>query len=155
MTELPAELHVIIYLMNSIEIIARALIIKNNKILLCRGVSEGEHYFLPGGHVEFGESGEITLKREMREEVNADISNLNYVGLFENKFSQKEKIHHEINIIYTAEIENENVVSQEAHIIFEWMPFGEFKSIKFLPTIFADELQRYFFEPKQIYLSSL
>ncbi len=140
--------------MKTIEIIARALIIKDNKILSCKTVTQG-NYFLPGGHVEFGESAKATLVREMHEEAHAVIKDIEYLGLFEHSYGEHEDIHHEINIIYTAQIEDENVVSQEAHITFEWIPIEEFSSIKFLPKVFQDKIVKYFSSSKPIYLSTL
>lgn len=137
--------------MKSIEVIVRAVIIKDGKVLLCKAFNGGT-YFLPGGHVEFGESAETSIIREMQEEAAAVVKNLKYVGLFENKYGSDEDPHHEVNILYTAELENNTVVSQESHIAFEWISFEEFRNVKFLPTFFADELNNYFSNPKQIYL---
>lgn len=137
--------------MKSIEVIARAIIIKDDKVLLCKAL-DGGTYFLPGGHIEFGESAETSLIREMQEEASAIVKNLKYVGLAENKYGSDNDLHHEVNILYAAELENNIIVSQESHIAFEWVSFEEFRNVKFLPTFFADELNNYFSNPTQIYL---
>gem|GEM_PF-6887474 len=49
-----------------IEVIARGLIIANNALLLCRNVAGG-YWYLPGGHVEPGESAAEALSRELVE----------------------------------------------------------------------------------------
>ena len=51
---------------NKFHHIVRAVMIKDKKL-----VAEyiGHHYFLPGGHVEVGESAESALIRELLEEL--------------------------------------------------------------------------------------
>ena len=48
--------------------LARAVFIHENKILLAQAKGD-TNTFLPGGHVEFGESAKETLKREIQEEM--------------------------------------------------------------------------------------
>ena len=53
---------------------ARALIIKENSILLIQRERAGDiYYVLPGGHIEDGESPETTVMREVKEETSLDI----------------------------------------------------------------------------------
>jgi|SRR3989344_1072377 len=82
-----------------IEIIARAVIIKNGKVLLCRGKAD-DYYFFPGGHVEFGEKAETALLRELAEEIGIRVSRPRLIGILENRFTQKGRKHHEINFVY-------------------------------------------------------
>ena len=49
------------------ETIARGVCIQNGKVLLCRAKG-GATTYLPGGHIEFGETGRVALVREMKEE---------------------------------------------------------------------------------------
>ena len=52
-----------------IHVISRAVIIDKNNILLCKTLElEISFYFLPGGHIENGESAENSLLRELQEE---------------------------------------------------------------------------------------
>lgn len=50
-------------------IAARALIIKDDAVLLVREVAEGEHWSIPGGGVDHGETIESSLTREVEEEL--------------------------------------------------------------------------------------
>jgi 8-oxo-dGTP diphosphatase len=53
-----------------------AIIIKDDKVLLMKRERENQIYFVfPGGHVEDDETPEQTLEREIKEELNFDITN--------------------------------------------------------------------------------
>ncbi|MGD8374330.1 MAG: NUDIX domain-containing protein [Candidatus Woesebacteria bacterium] len=59
---------------------SRAIVIKNNKILLIERYNKGVHYFvLPGGHVEEGESSEATVLREVLEETSIKVEPLSMI----------------------------------------------------------------------------
>lgn len=49
------------------EILSRAVIINGDKVLLAN-MRGKKRYFLPGGHVEFGETATAALVRELDEE---------------------------------------------------------------------------------------
>lgn len=54
--------------------IARAIILDINRILLIHRFKKGrEYYALPGGHIKTGELKEDTVIREVKEETNLDI----------------------------------------------------------------------------------
>lgn len=135
-----------------IEIIARALILKEGKLLLCKSVPNS-NYYLPGGHIEFGESAGQALKREVIEECGAEIDNLHFVGCFENKWG--EPIHHEYNLIYTVDIEETDVVSKESHILFEWIETSKLKDLLFYPPEFIATIAQWCKDKKDIYLSTI
>lgn len=134
-----------------IEIISRALILQDNKLLLCKSVSHG-NYFLPGGHVEFGESAEYALKREMMEESNSNIEGIQFVGCFENKWG--DPIHHEYNLIYTANILDKEVNSKEDHLAFEWVDVARLSDVLFYPSEFLAAIIGWCDNKKDIYLST-
>lgn len=81
--------------------IVRAVMIKDEKLLVAEYI--GHHYFLPGGHVEIGESAENALKRELREELGVNCSIQQFLGVIENQWQDKEVLHHEINHIFEVE----------------------------------------------------
>ena len=67
------------------KIIVSALIEKNDKILLIKERLEDnkEHWIIPGGTVEFGESLEEALKREIKEETGLAIDVVKFVDFTE------------------------------------------------------------------------
>lgn len=122
--------------MNSIELIVRVIIKRENKILLCKMKKQG-YYFLPGGHVEFGDSLIDTIYKELQEEIGLkreQINNILYKDFLENFFENSDEKHHELNMIFTANIdETLEIKSQESHIDFEWIEMSEIHNINFLP----------------------
>lgn len=56
------------------KVIVSGLIEKDGKVLLVKEILEsGEHWIVPGGKVEFGESLADAVKREIKEETNLDV----------------------------------------------------------------------------------
>jgi len=115
-----------------IEIIVRAVIINNGKILLCKQKMEN-CYFLPGGHVKFGESLKKALMREIKEELNMPLKDYEFLGNVENWYGTKKHKRHEINFVYKVSLKNGTIKTTENHIEFYWKIFLELNRVKFLP----------------------
>ncbi|OUB30101.1 DNA mismatch repair protein MutT [Bacillus thuringiensis serovar yunnanensis] len=107
--------------------IVRAVMIKNEKILVAEYI--GHHYFLPGGHVEIGESVENALIRELREELGVNCSIQQFLGVIENQWQDKEVLHHEINHIFEVESQDLHTdltpKSSESHLAFHWIDYNK------------------------------
>ncbi|PIS16659.1 MAG: hypothetical protein COT61_02785 [Candidatus Portnoybacteria bacterium CG09_land_8_20_14_0_10_44_13] len=54
-------------------VVAGMIINKEGKILLCKSSKWNNLWVVPGGHIEYGESIEEAIKREVKEEVGLDI----------------------------------------------------------------------------------
>ena len=71
-----------------------AIIIENNKILLIQRIKQGyEYYTLPGGTIEFGETPEQAVIREVFEEtsISAVLGPLTYHLVITNQMKKKEE----------------------------------------------------------------
>lgn len=76
---------------------------RDEKIFVARGYDShtDETFYRPiGGRIEFGERGAETVAREVREEIDAEVADLIYLGALENIFAYEGKPHHEIIMIY-------------------------------------------------------
>ncbi len=69
--------------------ISLAVIRHDDRILVFEGhdPSRDERFYRPlGGGIESGERAEDAVKRELREEVGAELINVRYIGTLENLF---------------------------------------------------------------------
>jgi len=73
--------------------------VHDDSVLLHR--AEGEDFWtFPGGRAEFGETAEQTLKREMREEIGAEVEVVRPLWFVENFFTYAGKQYHEIALYF-------------------------------------------------------
>ncbi len=62
------------------------IIVKDDKVLLLKYLYEStEVYAIPGGNLEFGESLSETVVRELKEELNLEVSLLDFCGTAETE----------------------------------------------------------------------
>ena len=79
-----------VYFHNCASAVAAIIETPGGILLARRGASPKKGYFdLPGGFVDYGESLEDALKREIREEINLDITALKYFASFPNIYHYK------------------------------------------------------------------
>lgn len=65
---------------------ARAIIIKDDQVLLMHRIKDGrEYYAFPGGGIEEGETPEETVAREIKEELTLDVKKAERFHEFENR----------------------------------------------------------------------
>jgi ADP-ribose pyrophosphatase YjhB (NUDIX family) len=118
--------------MQDFELIARGIILHKGKILVCKAAGY-PNYFLPGGHIEFGEGAEQALKRELLEELGVEVKTLKYIGSVENIYRANSKKHHELNLLFFVTLKTQIFTSLEDHITFELVTAKEFLSKPVLP----------------------
>ena len=126
------------YELAGIETIARGVCVRDGKLLLCRAKG-GSSTYLPGGHIEFGETGRQALVREVKEELGVASSTGAFLGVVENAFLQHGKPLAEINLVYELELENGELPplnSQEDWIEFEWCDLNRLDEANLLPPAF-------------------
>jgi len=129
-----------------IENITRAIILKNGKVLLAR--QKGcANTFLPGGHIEFGETAETALHRELKEEAGIEGRCGKFISTIENFFTDAEgKKCHEIAVYYLYHPDNRNgtekISSLEEHLEFIWADIDELEHFNIKPGILFDVLQK-------------
>ena len=122
------------YELAGIEIIARGVCVQDGKILLCKAKG-GATTYLPGGHVEFGETGRQALVREVKEEMGVDAETGAFLGVVENAFQQHGKPHAEINLVYELKLPVATAAcAREDWIEFEWRDLAHLDDL--LPAAF-------------------
>ncbi len=122
------------YELAGIETIARGVCIQNGKVLLCRAKG-GTSAYLPGGHIEFGETSRQALVREVREELGVESTADDFLGVVENQFVQRGRPHAEINLVYRLTLpEGTAATAREDWIEFEWRDLADIDSANLLPA---------------------
>lgn len=79
-----------------------AIVISDDKVLLIQRGAEPDKGFwgTPGGYVGWDESAEDTVKRELKEETNLNVKNVNLVGVYSHPKRHPKQV---INLVYLAE----------------------------------------------------
>jgi 8-oxo-dGTP diphosphatase len=129
---------------NEIHVQSRAVIIKDQHILLCKTTGLAENfYFLPGGHVEHYEGAKAAMERELLEEIGFPFEITRFLGCLEYSFDPKVKIHakchtHEYNFIFEAHSDyltssHLPLKQMEEHIEIFWVPMDQLIEIDLRP----------------------
>jgi 8-oxo-dGTP pyrophosphatase MutT (NUDIX family) len=119
--------------------IAICIIFNDDKIFVFEGEDKHkpETFYRPlGGAIDFGERGEDAIKREFREEINAELTNLKYLGTLENIFTYCGREHHEIVLVFQGDFANRELYAQSEMTGHEddgsvlkclWKPLEDFR----------------------------
>jgi 8-oxo-dGTP pyrophosphatase MutT (NUDIX family) len=89
-----------------IRVLALGLIRDANRIFVSEGydpVKQQTFYRAMGGGVDFGETSLEALKREFQEEIQADLTNIRYLGCLENIFTFNGQSGHEIIQLFESD----------------------------------------------------
>jgi nucleoside triphosphatase len=97
-----------------------------NKIFLLKTHKWGHRYAIPGGHIEVGETMVEALIREIKEETNLDIFDIQYKCFFEVIFDpQFMNRKHFIFFDFTCRTNGGEVILNEEAEEFEWVTLEE------------------------------
>jgi 8-oxo-dGTP pyrophosphatase MutT (NUDIX family) len=130
--------------LSSIHVQSRAVIVNQKHILLCKTTGLNQNfYFLPGGHIEHGESAKDAMIRELMEELGMEFKIQRFLGCLEYSFdpqvSQHAKCHtHEYNFVFEVSSEflpscDQSLKQIEKHIELCWSPLMELDLIDLRP----------------------
>jgi ADP-ribose pyrophosphatase YjhB (NUDIX family) len=126
--------------MNRIRPIVIGIFRRANRIMVFEGYDplKKETFYRPlGGEIEFGEKASDALRREIQEELGADITNIRFLGVLENIFVFNGEPGHEIVMLFEGEFTDQSIYQQEKLTANEdngmsmnvwWMPLTAFSS---------------------------
>jgi len=96
--------------------LAIAIIRRGDAILVAEGFDpvKPETFYRPlGGQIEFGERAEDALRREFREEIDAELTDIRYVFTLENLFTHQGEPGHEIVMVFEATLTDATLYDRE------------------------------------------
>ena len=120
--------------------IAICVVLRGGDIFVFEGhdAIKGENFYRPlGGTIEFGERSSQAVLREMREEINADVENLLYLGTLESIFIHEGQPGHEIVLVHQADFADTRLYDKESVMGREdnggqfkalWKPLADFQN---------------------------
>lgn len=135
--------------MSNIRNSAKAIIIKNGKILMIKGIDLwGYFYLLPGGGQLPFENLKETLTRECKEELNVEIiiHDIRYIREYIGKnheFSEYDSHLHQVEYIFVCEIKDEENLKRgetpdNFQVDIEWIPLNNLSSYRIYPKILKE-----------------
>ena len=124
--------------LGEIRVIACAVIRHGDRILVWDDLNPvtGEVVAVPlAGGVEFGETGEAAVRRELLEEIGADAGAVRYLGTLEDIFDWNGQKRHELHLVYEvelsdprfAELDQVDVADEGEQYVARWRRLGEFR----------------------------
>jgi len=128
----------------SIHCLSRGVIIEQNHLLVSRNPRATHPYvYLPGGHIEEGESAEQTLVREMIEETSLLFKVDRFIGVLEYSFVPNNSLQichtHEYNFCFLAScpaLKNLQLPPEpeKDKVRFQWVPLPDLSRSNLLPA---------------------
>ncbi len=136
-----------------IRVLALGLIRDGERIFISEGydpVKQQTFYRALGGGVDFGETSRDALQREFQEEIQAELTNIRYLGCMENLFMFNGQPGHEILQIYQCDFVDPKFYQLQQLVFSEgerkktalWVEINRFKSgeLVLVPQQFLDYL---------------
>jgi ADP-ribose pyrophosphatase YjhB (NUDIX family) len=114
------------------------VLLAGSRVLLCRNLKH-DYLYLPGGHIEFGESAPGALVREFLEESGLTVRVGDLALVSENAFATRKRRHHEVNLVFHVEhagprpLKPETVASREPDLGLEWTDLAAIPELDLRP----------------------
>lgn len=125
--------------LGEIRVLALGIIRDGDRLFISEGydpAKQQKFYRAMGGGVDFGETSRDALQREFQEEIQAELTNIKYLGCIENLFTFNGKQGHEILQVYQCDFVNPKFYQLEQIVFAEgerkktalWVEIDRFKS---------------------------
>jgi 8-oxo-dGTP diphosphatase len=122
----------------------KGAIFNKNKFLIIKrsNKTRGEHGFweFPGGRMEFGETPEETLGRELLEEVGLEVEIIKPLNTWSLLRDENTQI---VGITYLCKAVSSEVILSEEHVDFAWVTFEDIRNYNIKPNI-IEQIERWY-----------
>ncbi len=95
-----------------------AVVIRDRRVLMIERKNAPEGWALPGGFVDYGETAETAVSRELREETGLGTSSLTLLGVY--SAPGRDPRFHTLTVVYMAQAEGEAVAGDDARGLRWW-----------------------------------
>lgn len=140
-----------------IELLVRAVIEDHGRFLIAHAKGKDNTY-MPGGHVDAGESLKYALERELKEELGIEADVGRYLGAIEHTWEGAAGNHHEISHFFQVTSSGTNAdrspMSLEDHIEFSWLSPSDFAEQNLQPAPLRQLLANLKSQPQTIWYAS-
>ncbi|MGD1701627.1 NUDIX hydrolase [Dapis sp. BLCC M229] len=136
---------------NKIRVLALGLIRDGDRLFISQGydsIKQKTFYRVLGGGVDFGEYSRDALQREFKEEIEAELTNIKYLGCMENIFMFNGEERHELIQLYKCDFVDPKFYQIKELTFWEkerkktalWVLIDRFKSgeLKIVPENFLE-----------------
>ncbi len=107
---------------------------KDGRFLLIKSHKFHDKFVVPGGHIELGEKAEDALVRELKEETNLHVFDLEFLGVQEFIFGKEfYKKRHFIFFDYACRTDSDNVVLNDEAQDHAWVTVEESRALDVEP----------------------
>lgn len=118
----------------NIVILVSGIILSNKKILLLKRSLKNKTFKgfwqLPEGKIEFSETPEDALKREVREELNTSIARIKLLNIFNVITSIKGIKYQLLRIVYSLKANSNEISLSIDHDQYDWFTISDARKIK-------------------------
>ena len=127
-----------------------AAVALNGDLVLLHRIGDAKFWCLPGGRMEMGETAEVGLKRELREETGFDADAGRLLWVIENFYGQGSVRLHEIGLYFLVRFDpaspayKQEWTGQEedgAELTFRWWPVADLRGVNLLPEMLRRALR--------------
>jgi 8-oxo-dGTP diphosphatase len=140
-----------------IELLVRAVIEDHGRFLIAHSKGASNTY-LPGGHVEAGESLKHALERELKEELGIEAEVGRYLGAIEHAWEDAAGDNHEISHFFqvtsSGTSADQSPRSLEEHMKFTWLSPSDFAEQNLQPAPLRELLTKLNSQPQTIWYAS-
>lgn len=137
--------------------LARGIFVKEGRVLIAHAIGHN-NTFLPGGHIEFGESAKDALIREIKEEIGVNCVLGKFLGIVEHKWERQGVLHCELNQLFEVDSDeidvDRNPKSMESHIEFYWCNPNELDHHNLQPYPLRSVIRNYLSGSKDVWWES-